>query len=109
MFSTSDSYIIITQHKNNFSYFNDKTIFNTLTNEHIIKILILQKIKNSGNVKTSINIFLDNFKLKDFNLNDKVMELLENSDKYHIYFKGINEIDKKKIMNYSDFINKNNK
>ena len=81
MTSNSDSYILISKNIDKFDYFHPKTLFNTLTNDHIIKILLLQKMRLKGNIKNKVFIYLDNLNLDDFRLNEKVLNILVDHEK----------------------------
>ena len=103
-----DSHIIITLNKNYNNIFHKKTIFNILTNEHFLKLLFLQKIKIKSNNFTKIIIYLDDIELSDFNLNPKLLNIAKySSENFGIFFKNadIIESNKKKIIEYSKFIN----
>ena len=52
-----DSYIIITKNSEYKGLFHEKTIFKSLTNEHFLKILFLQKIKIKANKFTRVMSF----------------------------------------------------
>ena len=106
MTSNSDSYILISKNIDKFDYFHPKTLFNTLTNDHIIKILLLQKMRLKGNIKNKVFIYLDNLNLDDFRLNEKVLNILVDHEKYLIYFENTDSIDKGKIQKYFDYIEK---
>jgi len=56
--------------------FNAKLVFNKLTDEHVLRILFLQKIKKSRNLQDNIKIYLDNYDLEDFDIADKLYSLL---------------------------------
>ena len=102
-----DSYIAITTSDDYKDIFHKKTIFRTLTNEHFLKLLFLQKIKIKSNNFTRVYIFLDCFDLKNFNLKDKLYYIAKyKSENFGIFFKDIDEIDKykKDIQKYSIFI-----
>ena len=48
-----------------------KLIFNSLTDEHILRILFLQKIKKAKEICENITIYLDNIDLDEMNINQK--------------------------------------
>lgn len=72
--------------------FHSKLIFNKLTDEHILKILFMQKIKKVSSRMTDVVIFLDQIDLDEFNINIKLLNILKyNPDLYGI---KIHYIDK---------------
>lgn len=99
--------LIITQNDSKYKeLFHPKTIFKTLTNEHLLQILFLQKIKIISNNPTKINIYLDNMNIDDFNLNEKLKFIIKNcSDKFSIYFISAEDLDDKEVTQYKNFIN----
>lgn len=104
-----DSHIIITQTKNYIRFFNAKTIFDTLTTEHFLKLLFLQKIKIKSNNFTRVIIYLDDLELRDFNLHPKLLNIAKySSENFGIFFKNTDKIaaNKEEIMIYSNFIDK---
>ena len=101
--------LLISKEPNNLKeIFHQKLIFNTLSNEHLTRLLIMQKIKNTSGNPTSITLYLHNFEITDFNLNKKLLNLIEQK-KYRINYKNINLIDDKDVINiatYSKFMKK---
>lgn len=86
--------------------FHDKIIFNTLTDEHLTKIFLLQKIKKEANNPTTITIYFHNKSLESFKLNDKLTNML-NSNCLDVNYKYICDIvdrDIIEIATYSKFI-----
>tara|TARA_B100000941_G_C28266060_1_gene429039 strand:+ start:161 stop:493 length:333 start_codon:yes stop_codon:yes gene_type:complete len=105
MIPQSDSYILVTNNNDNYTYFHPKTIFNKLTVEHVMKLFLIQKIKLKGNIKTKIEIYLDGVELESMDLK-RVKKLLDKSENYFIYFKDVNDIDIEKVKLYREFIDK---
>tara|TARA_B100001093_G_C26267006_1_gene775226 strand:+ start:61 stop:411 length:351 start_codon:yes stop_codon:yes gene_type:complete len=102
-----DSHILITTNSNYTDIFHKKTIFKTLSDEHFLKLLFLQKIKIKSNNFTRTYIYLDDLELNDFNLNPKLLNIAKySSENFGIFFKNIDLIEKNKtkIINYSKFI-----
>tara|TARA_B100001093_G_scaffold319891_1_gene305166 strand:- start:234 stop:569 length:336 start_codon:yes stop_codon:yes gene_type:complete len=74
------SNIIITFNKSKSKYssfFNEKLVFETLTDEHVLRLVMLQKIKKAKSLEDVIKIYLDKCELDDFNLNSKLHNLLK--------------------------------
>ncbi len=80
------------------SMFNTKLIFNKLTTEHALKLLLNQKIKYFTERKTLLNIFLDDIILEEMELHPKIYTLL----KYHAYEYGIIIININEETNLDD-------
>ena len=102
-----DSYILITLDNIYTDIFHKKTVFNTLTNEHFLKLLFLQKIKIKSNNFKKIFIYLDNLEFIDFNLSPKLLNIAKySSENFGIFFKNIDHIqtNKAEIIKYKEFI-----
>jgi hypothetical protein len=74
--------------------YGEKYSFKELTDEHITKLILLQKINKHSNRDTQINIWLDEeFELDDFKdkLNPKLFQILKYTAKedYNIIIKNI--------------------
>ena len=48
--------------------FHEKLIFSKLTNEHVLRLLTLQKIRKHNNIESKLIIYLDNLDLDEFEL-----------------------------------------
>jgi hypothetical protein len=85
--------ILITNNKERWNtVFNEKLIFNTLTDEHILRILFLQKIKISQRINDFVKIYIDDFTLEDFSISNKLYKILKyNSEDYNIKLLDIND------------------
>ena len=83
--------------------FHSKLIFSTLADEHVLRLIMLQKIKISRKIDDRIKIYLHNFELEDFELNDKLYKLLKyESDVFNIDILDIeNGFNKEEIIEYS--------
>jgi hypothetical protein len=98
--------LISTEPNNLKELFHQKLIFNTLLNDHLARLFLMQKIKKTSSNPTSITIYLHNFKITDFNLNKKLLKLIEQND-YKIKYKNIDQINDKdviEIATYSKFM-----
>ncbi len=73
----SVSTILITSKDKWKKYFNRKLIFDTLTDEHVLRLLFLQKIKIAKNLKDSIKIYTDDIELDDMKLHLKLKNILK--------------------------------
>ena len=96
--------ILISDSKSNWDkLFNKKLIFNTLTDEHVLRILFMQKIKIAKNIKEYVTIYLDKYEIDDFSLNSKLYNILKyQSSDYLVNIKDIDEgYDKIYIEKYS--------
>jgi hypothetical protein len=106
---TNDSHIIITkniQKFKDFDWIHNNTIFNTLTNEHFVKLIFLQKIKVASNHDTKIHIYIDNnIDIETFNLHPKLLNIARTKNIYNIIFKSTNDIIKKDLNEYKLHIN----
>jgi hypothetical protein len=93
IYSPSNINNTITQQ--NISDFGKEYSFTTLTDEHLTKLLLLQKINKSANRHTIITIYLDNeIDIDDFEnkLHPKLFTILKyHSIDYGILIKKINE------------------
>ena len=86
--------------------FHDKLIFDKLTNEHLTRIFIMQKIKQAANNPTQTTIYFHNCRLEDFNINKKLIDFI-NRRKYSVYIKNIADVtdeDIIEIATYSKFM-----
>jgi hypothetical protein len=103
----TEHFLMITENHNRWKdLFHSKLIFNQLTDEHVLKILFMQKIKKVSSRITNVVIFLDGLELEDFNLNPKLLNIL----KYHseLYDIKIQYIDNDEMVptSYMSDINK---
>jgi len=108
-----DHYIIITKESDKWiNHFNKKLIFNTLTDEHLLKLFTLQKIKYFTCRKSMINIYIDDFELEEFKLNPKLYTLLKyHNDKYGVnlfYINNPSELSDEELNNLN-ILNNNEK
>jgi len=88
--------------------FHSKLIFTNLADEHVLRLIMLQKIKISRKLDDRIKIYLHNFELEDFELNDKLYKLLKyQSGVFNIDILNIeNGYNKEEIIEYSNKISK---
>jgi hypothetical protein len=92
-------FLMISESKDKWSaIFTSKLIFNKLTTEHALKLLLNQKIKYFTERKTLLNIFLDDIILEEMELHPKIYTLL----KYHAYEYGIIIININEDTNLDD-------
>ena len=111
--SSTDKYpyfngnIIITKNPEKFkNLFHKKTIFYSLTDEHFLKILFLQKIKITAKNLTKISIYLDDIELDDLDLSPKLYNIAKyNCEDLLIYFLDSKNLDKNQANQYLNFIN----
>ena len=98
------SVLLITERIKWKSLFHSKLIFSTLTDEHVIRLLLLQKIKLNKDISDTIKIYLDDLELEEFNLNSKLFNILKyKADQYNIKIIDINiQIDKDEISDYNN-------
>ena len=84
--------VLVTENKEKWrTVFNEKLIFNTLTDEHILRILFLQKIKISQSIDDIVKIYLDDLTLEDFTLSQKLYKILKySSNEYNLKILDIN-------------------
>tara|TARA_B110000208_G_scaffold47918_1_gene63447 strand:+ start:1734 stop:2084 length:351 start_codon:yes stop_codon:yes gene_type:complete len=106
---TNNSHIIITNNIDNYQtmeWIHNDILFNTLTDEHFIKLIFLQKIKKTSNHDTKIYIYLDtDISITGFNLNPKLDYIAKHTHKlYGIIFKDISDIDKTELIKYKKHI-----
>tara|TARA_Y100001970_G_C13482696_1_gene485173 strand:+ start:44 stop:367 length:324 start_codon:yes stop_codon:yes gene_type:complete len=89
--------------------FNKNLIFKTLTNEHTLRILFMQKIKLAKGIKETVKVYMDNVELDEFNLEPKLYNILKyEANNYMIEFLDINDgYDKKEIDNYNEKVELN--
>ena len=101
--------LLISNEPNNLKeLFHQKLIFNTLSNEHLVRLLLMQKIKKTSGNPTYITLYLHNYEINDFNLDKKLLKIIEQKN-YRIKFKNINLIDDKdviEIATYTEFMKK---
>tara|TARA_B100000575_G_scaffold294610_1_gene312168 strand:+ start:8385 stop:8711 length:327 start_codon:yes stop_codon:yes gene_type:complete len=100
------SVLLITRGTKWKSLFHSKLIFTTLTDEHVLRLLLLQKIKLNKGIQDTIKIYLDDLELEEFDLNPKLFNILKYSaDQYNINIIDINiQIDKDEISNYNKIV-----
>jgi hypothetical protein len=86
-----DYAICITKEPSNWnSIFNSKLIFYSLTDEHALKLLLMQKIKPIALRKGIITIYLHDIELEEIGLHPKLYTILKYSgDVYGIFVKTI--------------------
>ena len=91
--------------------FHEKTIFKTITDEHLTKIFILQKIKRKANNPTSMTIYFHNKSIDSYNLHKKLRKMLEEKelDVSYKYTIDMNNDDIIQIATYSKFMETFNK
>lgn len=102
--------LIITKNPKWSKLFHSSLIFDTLSDEHILRILFLQKIKLEKSIKDTIKIYLDEIELDEMNINPKLYSILKyQSGAYYIKLCNINEgFDKTEIESYNNIILKKN-
>lgn len=86
--------------------FHEKLIFDKLTDEHLTRIFIMQKIKIAAKNPTQTTIYFHNCKLADFNLNEKLVDFIA-KNQYSVYVKNIADAtdqDIVEIATYSKFM-----
>lgn len=71
------STILISKTNEYFDIFDHKLIFKELTDEHVVRLVMLQKIKKARQLDDSIKIYLNKLELEDLNLNKKLLNLLK--------------------------------
>ena len=101
--------LIITSSDKWNNIFHKKLIFNTLTDEHILRLLFIQKIKIAKKLNEVITIYLDNIELDEMNINPKLIGILKyRADIYNIRGRDIcNGYDEKQIKLYSKIVSDN--
>tara|TARA_B100000401_G_scaffold438231_1_gene385976 strand:- start:805 stop:1134 length:330 start_codon:yes stop_codon:yes gene_type:complete len=101
--------LIITKNNKWDNIFHRKLIFNTLTDEHILRLLFLQKIKIAKKLDESITIYLDNIELDEMSINPKLFAILKyQADIYNIHVRNTcNGYDEEQIKSYSKTISDN--
>ena len=84
--------VLVTENKEKWrTVFNEKLIFSTLTDEHILRILFLQKIKISQSIDDIVKIYLDDLTLEDFTVSQKLYKILKySSNEYNLKILDIN-------------------
>ena len=102
--------IIITNNDKWNNIFHPKLIFSTLSDEHILRILFLQKIKIAKSINDVVKIYLDDIDLDDMNISPKLYAILKyESFKYNIEICDIcNGYDINQIKSYNKIISKTN-
>ena len=95
--------IIITNDNKWDDIFTKSLIFKTLTNEHALRILFMQKIKIAKGVKETVKIYMDNVELDEFNLDPKLHNILKyEANEYMIEFLDTDDgYNKEEIDNYN--------
>ena len=83
--------------------FHSKLIFSTLTDEHVVRLIMLQKIKLAKKLDDKIKIYLHNIELEDIDLNDKLYKLLKyEAGTFNIeVLNNENGFNKEEIVEYS--------
>tara|TARA_E500000178_G_C17022057_1_gene756121 strand:- start:2815 stop:3144 length:330 start_codon:yes stop_codon:yes gene_type:complete len=101
--------LIITSNDKWNNIFHKKLIFNTLTDEHILRLLFIQKIKIAKKLNEVITIYLDNIELDEMNINPKLIGILKyRADIYNIHVRDIcNGYDEEQIKLYSKIVSDN--
>ncbi len=101
--------LIITNSDKWKNIFHKKLIFSNLTDEHILRILFLQKIKKAKKLNEVITIYLDNIELDEMNINPKLLAILKyQSDLYNIHIcNTCNGYNEEQIKIYSKIISDN--
>ena len=74
---TTVSTILISKTNEYSDIFDSKLIFKELTDEHVVRLVMLQKIKKARQLDDSIKIYLNKLELEDLNLNKKLLDLLK--------------------------------
>jgi hypothetical protein len=100
------STILITQTDKRVKHFHKKLIFKTLTDEHVLRLLFLQKIKKAKDLNDSIKIYIDDIELDDMKLHLKLKNILKyEADTYNIKIIDINDsVDVEEIEFYNRII-----
>tara|TARA_Y100000389_G_C17349068_1_gene457433 strand:- start:707 stop:1039 length:333 start_codon:yes stop_codon:yes gene_type:complete len=98
------STILISKTSEYSDIFDDKLIFKELTDEHVVRLVMLQKIKKAKQLDDSIKIYLNKLELEDLNLNQKLLDLLKyESGVFNIAVLDISEgFNSKEIKECSD-------
>ena len=112
--NTDDKYpyyhaqILITKNKDKFvSIFHPKTMFETLSDTHLLKLFFLQKIKIAANNPTKLCIYLYDLDLEDFNLNPKLLYIAKHcSEPMNVFFLDSNNVDLNQAIQYKQFMEK---
>ena len=88
----SVSTILITHTDKWVKHFHKKLIFKTLTDEHVLRLLFLQKIKKAKDLNDSIKIYIDDIELDDMKLHLKLKHILKyEADAFNIKIIDIND------------------
>tara|TARA_B100000683_G_C12282560_1_gene470536 strand:- start:123 stop:455 length:333 start_codon:yes stop_codon:yes gene_type:complete len=103
---SSVSSILISNESGWKKHFHDKLVFDTLTDEHVLRILFLQKIKKAKELNDVIKIYMDNIELDDIELHPKLKNILKyESDNYNIKILDINEtVNLEEIQYYNKIV-----
>lgn len=98
--------LLITDTKPEGDDFHPKLIFNTLTDEHVLRLLMLQNIKISQSIDDYIQIYFRNLSIDDMPLHPKLSHILKyQADDYQIKLLDYNDIvDYTNIREYSNKI-----
>jgi hypothetical protein len=114
-----DSVILITEDKDKWNgVFHEKLIFSKLTDDHVLRLLTLQKIRKHNKIDSKLIIYLDNLDLDEFGLHPKLYTILNNcSSLYNVKIldtsDGINncviDVYNKKVEIYNDKDNEQDK
>jgi hypothetical protein len=107
----SVSTILITKDNKYKDLFHSKLVFSQLTDEHIVRLVMLQKIKLARKLEDKIKIYLHNCEIEDFNISNKLKNLLKyESDVFNISVIDINDgYNEKEITEYSNKLRSNEK
>jgi len=97
------SVILVTSRNKWKDKFHKKLVFSTLTDEHILRLLMLQKIKISRNLSDTIKIYIDDIILDDMSIHKKLLNILKyKASDFNITIIDINnEIDEEEINLYN--------
>ena len=71
------STILISKTSEYSGIFDNKLIFKELTDEHVVRLVMLQKIKQAKQLDDTVKIYLNKLELEDLNLNKKLLNLLK--------------------------------
>jgi len=95
---------MITENKDKWKdIFHEKLIFSKLTNDHVLRLLTLQKIRKHNNIESKLIIYLDNLDLDEFELHPKLFRILNNCESmYNIKIQNASEfIDESQVKEYN--------
>ena len=101
---TSVSTILISKTNEYSDIFHNRLIFKELSDEHVVRLVMLQKIKIAKNLNNKIKIYLNKIELDELNLNEKLYNLLKyESDTFNICILDITDgFDSDEIKECSD-------